>query len=210
MPHLKASNDLSTSTLCTSSSSSLSSSSSRSTFKLSPKDVKTKFVALFNRHKPCDDINLAHVVVCKCVRLIRKQSADAGFIELACEILSDPSYRESFRKYYIIHRPEETMQSDDFNNYQFAETYDNEEHMTVIKELQDLSSAIRVTSCLLLPLIMNEDEDNILTATTSDILPLLSGMIQMYNRNDERLFGFSFIELVDGLSKLMVRGRAHI
>ncbi|CAF1987152.1 unnamed protein product [Rotaria magnacalcarata] len=46
------------------------------------------------------------------------QSADAGFIELACEILSDPSYRESFRKYYIIHRPEETMQSDDFNNYQ--------------------------------------------------------------------------------------------
>ncbi|CAF1303109.1 unnamed protein product [Rotaria magnacalcarata] len=84
MPHLKASNDLSTSTLCTSSSSSLSSSSSRSTFKLSPKD----------------------------------QSADAGFIELACEILSDPSYRESFRKYYIIHRPEETMQSDDFNNYQ--------------------------------------------------------------------------------------------
>ncbi|CAM4794696.1 unnamed protein product [Rotaria magnacalcarata] len=142
--------------------------------------------------------------------LIRKQSADAGFIELACEILSDPSYRESFRKYYMIHRPEETMQSDDFNNYQFAETYDNEEHMTVIKELQDLSSAIRVTSCLLLPLIMNEDEDNILTATTSDILPLLSGMIQMYNRNDERLFGFSFIELVDGLSKLMVRGRAHI
>ncbi|CAF3920952.1 unnamed protein product [Rotaria magnacalcarata] len=108
MPHLKASNDLSTSTSCTSSSSSLSSSSSRSTFKLSPKDVKTKFVALFNRHKPCDDINLAHIV----------QSADAGFIELACEILSDPSYRESFRKYYIIHRPEETMQSDDFNNYQ--------------------------------------------------------------------------------------------
>jgi hypothetical protein len=29
----------------------------------------------------------------------------------------------------------------------------------------------------------------------------------MYNRNDQRFYGFSFIELVDGLSKLMVRGR---
>jgi len=34
-------------------------------------------------------------------------------------------------------------------------------------------------------------------------------MIQMYNRNDQRIYGFSFIELVDGLSKLMVRGRTH-
>lgn len=34
-------------------------------------------------------------------------------------------------------------------------------------------------------------------------------MIQMYNHNDQRFYGFSFIELVDGLSKLMVRGRAH-
>lgn len=34
-------------------------------------------------------------------------------------------------------------------------------------------------------------------------------MIQMYNRNDQRFFGFSFVELVDGLSKLMVRGRTH-
>lgn len=42
-----------------------------------------------------------------------------------------------------------------------------------------------------------------------DVLPLLSGMIQMYNRNDQRLYGFSFTELVDGLSKLMVRGRSH-
>ncbi len=32
----------------------------------------------------------------------------------------------------------------------------------------------------------------------------------MYNRNDQRFYGFSFIELVDGLSKLMVRGRTHI
>ncbi len=31
----------------------------------------------------------------------------------------------------------------------------------------------------------------------------------MYNRNDQRFYGFSFIELVDGLSKLMVRGRTH-
>ncbi|CAF4779986.1 unnamed protein product, partial [Rotaria sp. Silwood2] len=50
--------------------------------------------------------------------LIRKQSADAGFIEFACEILSDPSYRESLGKCYIIQSPEETRQSDDFNNYQ--------------------------------------------------------------------------------------------
>jgi hypothetical protein len=42
-----------------------------------------------------------------------------------------------------------------------------------------------------------------------DVLPLLSGMIQMYNRKDQRFYGFSFIELVDGLSKLMVRGRTH-
>jgi hypothetical protein len=34
-------------------------------------------------------------------------------------------------------------------------------------------------------------------------------MIQMYNRNDQRFYGFSFTELVDGLSKLMVRGRTH-
>ncbi|CAF4833588.1 unnamed protein product [Rotaria socialis] len=190
--------------------------------------------------------------------LIRKQSADAGFIEFACEILSDPSYRESLRKYYIIDSPEETMQSDDFNNYQkilyicdsaltvlynlaslpelkihfreckainiiadytklssntiqikFPERNDNDEYMIIIKELQDIASAIRVTSCLLLPLIMNEDEDNLLAENTSDVLPLLSGMIQMYNRNDQRLYGFSFIELVDGLSKLMVRGRSH-
>lgn len=78
-----------------------------------------------------------------------------------------------------------------------------------MKELQDIASAIRVTSCLLLPLIMNEDEDNILAENTSGVLPLLSGMIQKYNRKDQRFYGFSFIELVDGLSKLMVRGRAH-
>jgi hypothetical protein len=34
-------------------------------------------------------------------------------------------------------------------------------------------------------------------------------MIQMYNRDNQRFYGFSFIELVDGLSKLMVRGRTH-
>ena len=34
-------------------------------------------------------------------------------------------------------------------------------------------------------------------------------MIQMYNNSDQRFYGFSFIELVDGLSKLMVRGRTH-
>jgi hypothetical protein len=42
-----------------------------------------------------------------------------------------------------------------------------------------------------------------------DVLPLLSGMIQMYNGNNQRFYGFSFMELVDGLSKLMVRGRTH-
>jgi hypothetical protein len=31
----------------------------------------------------------------------------------------------------------------------------------------------------------------------------------MYNGKDQRFFGFSFVELVDGLSKLMVRGRTH-
>ncbi|CAF1002516.1 unnamed protein product [Adineta ricciae] len=190
--------------------------------------------------------------------LIRKQSADAGFIEFACDILNDPSYRESLKKCYVVESPEETMQSDDFNNYQkilyicdsaltilynlanlpdlkihFREcnamniiaeytrlpsntiniqcsrTPDNEEYIASLKELQDIASAIRLTSCLLLPLIMNEDEDNLLAANTSEVLPLLSGMIQMYNRNDQRFYGFSFVELVDGLSKLMVRGRTH-
>lgn len=42
-----------------------------------------------------------------------------------------------------------------------------------------------------------------------DVLPLLSEMIRMYNQNDQRFYGFSFGELVDGLSKLMVRGRTH-
>lgn len=42
-----------------------------------------------------------------------------------------------------------------------------------------------------------------------EVLPILSEMIQMYDRNDQRFYGFSFIELVDGLSKLMVRGRTH-
>ncbi len=50
---------------------------------------------------------------------------------------------------------------------QFAETNSNQDYITSIKELQDIVSAIRVTSCLLLPLIMNEDEDNILAANTS-------------------------------------------
>ena len=36
-----------------------------------------------------------------------------------------------------------------------------------MKELQDVVSAIRVTSSLLLSLIINEDEDNILAANTS-------------------------------------------
>ncbi len=31
----------------------------------------------------------------------------------------------------------------------------------------------------------------------------------MYNGKDQRFYGFSFTELVDGLSKLMVRGRTH-
>ncbi|CAF3145132.1 unnamed protein product [Rotaria sp. Silwood2] len=190
--------------------------------------------------------------------LIRKQAADAGFIEFACEILNDSSYFESLKKCYIIDCPEDTTMNNDFNNYQkilyicdsaltilynmanlpelkihfrecnatnivaqytklssdtiriqFPETSVNQDYITSIKELQDVVSAIRVTSCLLLPLIMNEDEDNILAANTSDVLPLLSGMIQMYNGHDQRFYGFSFTELVDGLSKLMVRGRTH-
>ena len=87
---------------------------------------------------------------------------------------------------------------------------------------------MRVTSSLLLSLIINEDEDNLLALNTtgldpidwtttvdssllfrSDVLPLLSGMIQMYNSADQRFYGFSFTELVDGLSKLMVRGRTY-
>ncbi|CAF3502368.1 unnamed protein product [Rotaria socialis] len=190
--------------------------------------------------------------------LIRKQAADAGFIEFACEIISDSSYLESLKKCYVIDSPEATTTNEDFNNYQkilyicdsaltilynmanlpelkihfrecnavsiiaeytklssekiliqFLETNVNQDYITRIRELQDIVSAIRVTSCLLLPLIMNEDEDNILAANTSDVLPLLSGMIQMYNGNVQRFYGFSFIELVDGLSKLMVRGRKH-
>ncbi|CAF4028111.1 unnamed protein product [Rotaria sordida] len=190
--------------------------------------------------------------------LIRKQAADAGFIEFACEILNDSSYLESLTKCYIIDSPEQTTMNIDFNNYQkilyicdsaltilynmanlpelkihfrecnatniiaeytklssdtiliqFPETDVNQDCITSIKELQDVISAIRVTSCLLLPLIMNEDEDNILAANTSDVLPLLSEMIRKYNGHEQRFYGFSFIELVDGLSKLMVRGRTH-
>jgi hypothetical protein len=50
---------------------------------------------------------------------------------------------------------------------QSPETNTNQDYATSIKELQDIVSAIRVTSCLLLPLIMNEDEDNIHAANTS-------------------------------------------
>ncbi|CAF1216015.1 unnamed protein product [Adineta ricciae] len=92
---------------------------------------------------------------------------------------------------------------------QTSETCTDDDYITSVKELQDVVSAIRVTSSLLLPLIINEDEDNILAANTSDVLPLLSEMIRMYNKNGQRFYGFSFIELVDGLSKLMVRGRTH-
>ncbi|CAF1110775.1 unnamed protein product [Adineta ricciae] len=92
---------------------------------------------------------------------------------------------------------------------QTSETCTDDDYITSVKELQDVVSAIRVTSSLLLPLIINEDEDNILAANTSDVLPLLSEMIRMYNQNGQRFYGFSFIELVDGLSKLMVRGRTH-
>lgn len=34
-------------------------------------------------------------------------------------------------------------------------------------------------------------------------------MIKKYDQSDQRFYGFSFIELLDGLSKLMVRGRTH-
>ncbi|CAF1292870.1 unnamed protein product [Rotaria sordida] len=50
--------------------------------------------------------------------LIRKQAADAGFIEFACEILNDSSYLESLTKCYIIDSPEQTTMNIDFNNYQ--------------------------------------------------------------------------------------------
>jgi hypothetical protein len=62
---------------------------------------------------------------------------------------------------------EYTKLSSDSVLIQFAETSANKDYITSIKELQDIVSAIRVTSCLLLPLIMNEDEDNILAANTS-------------------------------------------
>lgn len=59
---------------------------------------------------------------------------------------------------------------------QFPETSANKDYIISIKELQDIVSAIRVTSCLLLPLIMNEDEDNILAATTSGREYLIKSM----------------------------------
>ena len=49
----------------------------------------------------------------------------------------------------------------------FPENSANKDSIARIKELQDIVIAIRVTSYLLLPLIMNEDEDDILDATTS-------------------------------------------
>lgn len=62
---------------------------------------------------------------------------------------------------------EYTKLSSDAVKIQFPETSDNADYITSIKELQDIVSAIRVTSCLLLPLIMNEDEDDILATKTS-------------------------------------------
>jgi hypothetical protein len=49
---------------------------------------------------------------------ICQQSAEAGFIEFAFGILSDPSYRESLKKCYIIESADEIIQSADFSNYQ--------------------------------------------------------------------------------------------
>lgn len=111
---------------------------------------------------------------------------------------------------------------------QFHPTRDNEESILIVNELRDIVSAIRLTSCMLLPLVMNEDEDNFLAINSSgrslelshyfylylyeiflEVMPLLSEMIKTYNQNDQRFYGFSFIELLNGLSKLMVRGRTH-
>ncbi|CAF1192512.1 unnamed protein product [Didymodactylos carnosus] len=91
---------------------------------------------------------------------------------------------------------------------QFEETPETKEYMLRLNELQDIINAIRVTSCLVLPLIMNEDEDNLL-AQANEVLPLLIGLIHMYKKADQRFYGFSFVELVEGLSKIMVKGRMH-
>lgn len=49
----------------------------------------------------------------------------------------------------------------------FIETPENEDKICILKELQDIVSAIRVTSSLLLTLIINEDEDNLLALNTT-------------------------------------------
>ncbi len=50
--------------------------------------------------------------------IIIQQAADAGFIEFACDILSDSSYQESLKKCYAIDSSEDSMTNVDFNNYQ--------------------------------------------------------------------------------------------
>ncbi|CAF0830107.1 unnamed protein product [Didymodactylos carnosus] len=155
--------------------------------------------------------------------LIRKQAAEAGFIEFALEILSDQSYTLTIL-YNIANMPELKIQFRECNavitiveytklksdtvSIAFEETPENKEYVSTLNELQDIISAIRVTSCLILPLIMNEDEDNLL-AQANEVLPLLTSLIHMYKKTDQRFYGFSFVELVDGLSKIMVKGRTH-
>ncbi len=74
----------------------------------------------------------------------------------ACSLVRFPQIIAEYTK-----PPSDTIQ------IQFPETSENEESILSIKELQDIASAIRITSCLLLPLIMNEDEDNLLAENTS-------------------------------------------
>ena len=62
---------------------------------------------------------------------IRQQSAEAGFIEFAFGILSDPSYRESLKKCYVIESPDEVTQSVDFNNYQVRSFVHSSFHFNV-------------------------------------------------------------------------------
>ena len=71
----------------------------------------------------------------------------------------------------------------------FAETPENEDKICILKELQDIVSALRVTSSLLLTLIINEDEDNLLALNTTGFVSFdrshvkrCSAFVQMFSR----------------------------
>lgn len=99
---------------------------------------------------------------------IHFRECNATSVNIFIDNLERKKNKENSNVFFVFQViAEYTKLPSDTVRIQFTETSDNADYITSIKELQDIVSAIRVTSCLLLPLIMNEDEDNILAAKTS-------------------------------------------